>query len=37
MPITMLSGVPSWMLLLLDHLKRVTGKATIGEIWPTLR
>lgn len=37
MPITMLSGVPSWMLLLFEHLKRVTGKATIAEIWPTLR
>jgi len=37
LPITMLSGVPSWMLLLFDYLKKVTGKATISEIWPTLR
>jgi hypothetical protein len=33
----MLSGVPSWMLLLFDYLKKVTGKSTIAEIWPTLR
>ena len=37
LPITMLSGVPSWMLFLFDRLKKVTGKSTIAEIWPTLR
>jgi hypothetical protein len=37
LPITVLSGVPSWMLMLFDRLKKVTGKSTIAEIWPTLR
>ena len=37
LPITVLSGVPSWMRLLFDHLKQATGKSTIAEIWPTLR
>jgi hypothetical protein len=36
-PITALSGVPSWMLILFDRLKKVTGKSTIAEIWPQLR
>jgi hypothetical protein len=36
-PITALSGVPSWMLILFDRLKQVTGKRTIAEIWPQLR
>ncbi|MCE9532477.1 MAG: GH3 auxin-responsive promoter family protein [Planctomycetes bacterium] len=37
LPITVLSGVPAWMLVLFDRLKKVTGKSTISEIWPTLR
>ncbi|MFO0880290.1 MAG: GH3 auxin-responsive promoter family protein [Gemmataceae bacterium] len=37
LPITMLSGVPSWMLVLFDRLRQVTGKEKIAEIWPTLR
>lgn len=36
-PITAFSGVPSWMLVLFEHMKRATGKATIAEIWPHLR
>ena len=36
-PITAFSGVPSWMLVLFDKLKRYTGKQTIAEIWPQLR
>jgi hypothetical protein len=36
-PITALSGVPSWMLILFERLKAVTGKRTIAEIWPQLR
>lgn len=36
-PITALSGIPSWMLILFDRLKQVTGKSTIAEVWPTLR
>ena len=37
LPITVLSGVPAWMLVLFDHMNRITGKASIGEIWPELR
>ncbi|MFN4261207.1 MAG: GH3 auxin-responsive promoter family protein [Gemmataceae bacterium] len=37
LPITLLSGVPSWLLLLFDRLKQVTGKQHIADIWPTLR
>lgn len=37
LPITMLSGVPSWMLVLFERLRQVTGKSTIAEIWPSLR
>jgi hypothetical protein len=36
-PITTLSGVPAWMLVLFDRLKKVTGKATVTEVWPELR
>jgi len=37
LPITVISGVPSWLLTLFDYLKKVTGKTTIAEVWPTLR
>jgi hypothetical protein len=37
LPITVLSGVPSWILVLFDRLKRITGKERIADIWPTLR
>ena len=37
LPVTVFSGVPSWQLRLFDRLKAITGKATIAEIWPTLR
>lgn len=36
-PITAITGVPSWLLVLFDRLKRVTGKQTIAEVWPMLR
>ncbi|MBN9522564.1 GH3 auxin-responsive promoter family protein [bacterium] len=36
-PITTISGVPAWMLVLFDRLKRVTGKSTVAEAWPDLR
>lgn len=36
-PITAFSGVPSWMLVLFQHLKRFTGRSTIAEVWPQLR
>jgi hypothetical protein len=35
--ITMLSGVPSWMLTLFHRLREVTGKQHIAEVWPRLR
>lgn len=37
LPITVLGGVPSWLLVLFDRLRQVTGKRTIHEIWPSLR
>jgi hypothetical protein len=37
LPVTVLSGVPSWLLVLFDRLKRVTGKERITDIWPALR
>ncbi len=36
-PITALSGIPSWMLILFDRIKAITGKRTVAEIWPDLR
>ena len=36
MNITAISGVPSWVLLLFSELKKITGRNTIGEIWPNL-
>jgi hypothetical protein len=37
LPITMVSGVPSWMLVLFEHLRKVTGKERISQIWPSLQ
>jgi hypothetical protein len=37
LPITMLSGIPSWLLLLFDRLKQQTGREHIADIWPGLR
>ena len=37
LPITMLSGVPSWMLVLFERLRQVTGKSRIIDVWPQLR
>lgn len=34
--ITCLTGVPSWMLVLLNHLLVVTKKSNISEVWPNL-
>lgn len=36
LPITLLSGVPAWMLVLFERLKRITGKDRIIDIWPSL-
>jgi hypothetical protein len=35
-PVTLLAGVPSWLLVLFQRLLDATGKATIAEVWPTL-
>ena len=37
MPITMLSGVPSWLLVLFDRVKQITGRNHIADVWPMLR
>lgn len=37
LPITAVSGVPSWLLVLFDRLRQVTGKKLISEIWPHLK
>jgi hypothetical protein len=37
LPITVVSGVPSWLLVLFDRLKRVTGKSCVADVWPKLR
>ncbi|HEY8504098.1 MAG TPA: GH3 auxin-responsive promoter family protein, partial [Gemmataceae bacterium] len=37
LPITAISGVPAWVLVLFDRLKKATGKKHIAEIWPELR
>ncbi|HMB03918.1 MAG TPA: GH3 auxin-responsive promoter family protein [Isosphaeraceae bacterium] len=35
-PITLVGGVPSWLLALFQRLLDLSGKATIAEVWPTL-
>lgn len=35
--ITNISGVPSWMLVLMNRMLEQTGKGNIHEIWPNLR
>lgn len=37
LPITLVSGVPSWLLVLFDRLRAVTGRKHIADIWPTLQ
>ncbi len=34
--VTNLSGVPSWMLVLLKHILEKTGKQRVEEVWPNL-
>jgi hypothetical protein len=34
--ITNINGVPSWMLVLLKHILKKTGKSNILEVWPNL-
>ena len=35
-PVTNLSGVPSWMMSVLDRVLEISGKTDISEVWPTL-
>lgn len=35
-PVTSITGVPSWNLVMLHYLLEVSGKSTIGELWPDL-
>ena len=35
-PITLVSGVPSWLLMLFQRVLDLAGKACIGEVWPEL-
>lgn len=34
--ITSITGVPSWNLVMLNYLLEVSGKRTVGEMWPNL-
>ncbi len=34
--VTVLAGVPSWMIILLKKILEITGKSYIDEVWPTL-
>ena len=34
--VTNLSGVPSWMLVLIHHILEKTGRQTLEEVWPNL-
>lgn len=35
-PITLVSGVPSWLLILFERIFQITGKSNLREVWPTL-
>jgi len=37
LPITAVSGVPSWLLVLFERLRQITGRERLIDIWPTLR
>ena len=34
--VTSLSGVPSWMLSVLDHMLEISGKTSVDELWPNI-
>jgi hypothetical protein len=36
-PITAISGVPAWLQSLFRHVKDVTGKKRVADVWPMLR
>jgi hypothetical protein len=35
-PVTLISGVPSWLLILFERIFELTGKSTLAEVWPML-
>jgi hypothetical protein len=35
--VTLVGGIPSWLLVLFDRLRRLTGRDCISDVWPTLR
>jgi hypothetical protein len=35
-PITLVGGVPSWLLLLFERVLQESGNATVAEVWPRL-
>jgi hypothetical protein len=35
--ITAISGIPSWVYAVFQHVKEVTGQKTVAEVWPDLR
>jgi hypothetical protein len=37
LPITVVSGVPSWLLVLFERLRQITGRDRLIDVWPTLR
>jgi GH3 auxin-responsive promoter len=37
LPITAITGVPSWLLALFDRVRRISGRDRLSEIWPTLQ
>jgi hypothetical protein len=37
LPITAVSGVPSWLLVLFERLRQITGRDRLIDVWPGLR
>jgi hypothetical protein len=37
LPVTVVGGVPSWLLLFFERLRQVTGREHVADVWPTLR
>jgi GH3 auxin-responsive promoter len=37
LPITLVGGVPSWLLFLFERVLQATGRSHIADVWPTLR
>jgi hypothetical protein len=37
LPITVVTGVPSWLLALFDRVRRISGRERLIDIWPSLQ